>query len=435
MKLRCPRCERKLNVPDKYAGKAIRCPACNRAFNVPAPKAAVGGSASHSELDLGELAGLESQSSQMGQEELDQHEQGVAQQQTDADAAETGLRLCPSCGKKTKVKDPYVEVLCSHCWSAIPALVRGGGLGGAAIARPKAVSITGAGGFYAELASSMAYPLPAITSILTATGIAVLAALLPVVVMTGLSNLMEQSNVGTVEGVKEADLSSVQLILIGIFGLEIFFFSAVAIHAFFDVVRTTAIGTDKPPNLSFAPGNWGKSFASYLVLVFYLGALTFIVSFLALNVAVDEIIKGGNVQQVLTTAGTTFYVGMILISSLVPMNLLGLSLGNIGQALNPVRVFKSVAGTHVHYIFLVLILVVYGGMFGYGFLALIFDWFIPKVGAMVSSSSKGGIGQVALSLLAWGVVMLFFFYGTYVLARLHGLFARSFRKKLQFGTA
>ena len=65
---------------------------------------------------------------------------------------------------------------------------------------------------------------------------------------------------------------------------------------------------------------------------------------------------------------------------------------------------------------------------------LVFDWLLPQVTEMIKSAKAGNVGQVALSMLAWGVVMGVFFYGTYVVARLHGLFARTFRKNLFFGT-
>ena len=142
----------------------------------------------------------------------------------------------------------------------------------------------------------------------------------------------------------------------------------------------------------------------------------------------------GNVDGLLQKGGVAFGVGMLIVFFLVPMNLLGISLGNIGQALNPVNVFKSVIGTHAHYIFLVLILSVYGGLFGYAFFTVLFEQFLPQMEKMTSGSSEGKLLDVALPMLIWGVVMIFFFYGSYVLARLHGLFARSFRKHLLFGT-
>jgi hypothetical protein len=115
------------------------------------------------------------------------------------------------------------------------------------------------------------------------------------------------------------------------------------------------------------------------------------------------------------------------------MNLLGLGLGSVVQAVNPVRVLKSIGRTHAHYVFLVVLLAVYGILFASAFTALIFEWFIPQVGDMVSGAAEGDVLRVAVSLIAWGVVMAFYFFGTYVLARMHGVFALSFRKKLEFG--
>ena len=434
MKIRCPRCEKLLSIPEKYAGKAIRCPGCNQAFKVPALTAAVGGSGGGG-VDLEDLARLERGTSQLSEEELAAH---AAQQAGEADAeaeARSGFRTCPHCQKKTKATNLNVDLLCSHCWKPIPALGEGGGLGRKAIKQASTeVKATGKGGFYTEIGSAFAYPIPAVSSILSASGIAFLAAMLPVLIITGGSNLMEQSNVGTVEGVQEADLSSVQILLMGIFAVEIFLFSAIAIHSFFDVVRTTGVSDDQPPKLTFSPNQWGKSFLSYLILCAYYAVMTYLVSVLTLKEDLIEYITEGRVQALIEDSGAPFAVGMFIVSFFIPMNLIGISLGNIGQALNPVNVAKSVGFTHVHYIFLVLILSVYGGLFGYSFSAILFDWFIPQLKGMQESSTQGKLLDVALPLLAWGGVMTIFFYGTYVLGRLHGLFVRSFRKRLLFGT-
>ena len=421
-------------MPDKYAGKAIRCPACNRAFNVPKPTAAVG-AAGASGLDLEGLAQLEAGTMEMSDEDRAEAEGALAAQAA-AEATGEAERTCPHCNYATKVEDPYVEVLCPHCWKAIPALVRGSRVSRTRSSKYAAPGATSAGGFYTELASSVAYPVPALASLLTAAGIAFLAAVLPVAIMTGGANLMEQSQVGTEAGVQAADLSGVRLILMGIFAAEVFFFSAVATHSFFDIVRTTSIGDDKPPKLSFSPSQWGKSFASYLVLAGYFCLMTYVVAWLTIG---EDFIarlsdENVNVGDVLASGGTGFGVGMVIISMFIPMNLLGISLGNIGQALNPLNVVKSAARTHAHYVFLVLILLVYGGLFGYAFFAIVFDWFMPQISTMLDSSTEGNLTNVALPLLAWGGVMASFFYGSYILARLHGLFARTFRKQLLFGT-
>lgn len=430
MKIRCPRCKNKLSIPDKYAGKAIRCPSCNRAITVPSLKSALGGSAGQSELDLEGLAQLEARTTEMSDEERTAVESTLAAQR-ETESAATG-RVCPYCRYETKSEDPNAEILCPHCGKAIPASTKPGG--GKKQREQRIPGATGAGGFYSELATSVTYPFPALTSLLTAAGIAFGAALVPVMVMTAAANLMQQSQVGTTEGVQEADLSNVQLILIGIFGLEVFFFAAVAVHAFFDVVRTTAINDDAPPKLSFSPNQWGKSFVSYLLLSVYIAVMTYVVATLTVEGDIVGFLAAGDVNGLLQTGGTAFGVGMLIVLFLVPMNLLGISLGSIGQALNPMNVFKSVVKTHAHYVFLVLTLLVYGGLFGYAFSAVLFDWFLPQMEKMTSGSSEGNILDVAWPLNVWGVVMIFFFYGSYVLARLHGLFARSFRKQLLFGT-
>lgn len=80
MKLRCPRCQKKLAIPDKYAGKAIRCPACSRAFSVPKLTAGTGAAMEASKLDLEGLAGLERASTEMDERELAEASRIVAAQ-------------------------------------------------------------------------------------------------------------------------------------------------------------------------------------------------------------------------------------------------------------------------------------------------------------------------------------------------------------------
>jgi len=436
MKLRCPRCQHRLSVPDKYAGRAIRCPFCNRAFRVPTPKAAIHGPGNKQELDLEGLAKLEKSSSAMDAQDVADAESFI-ESEKEAEATHEKVRTCPNCHKEVPVDDPYVELLCSHCWNPIPAMIKGSGASRAirvSEAR-KPPGATGAGGFYAELVSSVVYPLSAIGSLATAAGVAVLAGLVPVAVITGGSNLMEQSAAGTIRGVQEADLSGIDVILMTIFAAEVVFFSAVALHAFLDVVRTTMVGQDKAPNLSWRPSQWGKSALAYLILGIYLVIMAYLVSLLTFDGNPMEYLAKGDVSGLASAGGTSFVVGMIIVSFGIPMNLIGISLGTISQGLHPTNVIKSIGNTHVHYAFLVVIVSVYGALFGWVFVAIVFEWFMPQVDKMIDGSQEGNLTQVALSMLAWGFVMGVFFFGTYILARLHGLFTRSFRKKLMFGVS
>ena len=435
MKIRCPRCRQKLSVPERLAGKTVRCPSCRLSLTVPTPRSAVGGALGQSDLDLEGLAQLEVHTSEMSSAELLEAEDlRRADTEEAAQSPTSSVRTCPHCHSKVTSDDPNVDILCSNCWKTIPAVTSGGGLGGSsASARRRSMAATGAGGFYGELAVSIAYPIPALASLLTAAGVAFCAALVPVAVMTTLANIMEQENVGTIKGVQKADLSGVQMLFVGIFAAEVFFFSAVAIHSFFDVVRTTSIRDDRAPNLSFSPHHWGKSFFSYLLLCVYFVVMTYLVAELTIKDDVMSFLAKGDLGGLLQSGGKAFIVGMVIVSFFVPMNLLGISLGSITQGLNPVNVVRSVANTHVHYVFLVLIVLVYGGIFGYAFTAILFEWFVPQIDTMFTGSATGNILNVAMPMLAWGVVMAFFFYGTYILARLHGLFARSFRRQLLFG--
>lgn len=381
-----------------------------------------------SKLDLESLAGLERASNEMDGDELAEAQAQVAAEKAEQAKVNPKVRVCPNCQRPTETTDPYAEILCSHCWQPIPALVKGETLAKTGRGRG------GASSFYSELASTIAYPVPALASLASAAGIAIAAALVPVAVMTGLSYIMAQGNVG-LPGVEiKADLSGIQWILVAIFGAEVLFYTAVALHVFLDTIRATVIGTQAPPAMGWSPAAWGKSVVGYLVLLGYYAVTTSIVLFITYPGDVISEIQKGEVVDVIKTAGTPFFIGMLIISLGVPMNLLGFALGTVVQAVDPVRVAKSIARTHVHYIFLVLLLSVYGILFASAFLTIVFDWFIPQIGQMVKGAEQGNILQVAMALVAWGVVMAFYFFGNYVLARLHGIFAQSFRKDLLFGT-
>ncbi|MFH1417557.1 MAG: hypothetical protein ABII12_04625 [Planctomycetota bacterium] len=432
MKLRCPRCRQKLSVPEKYAGKAVRCPACNCALQVPKLQAAIGGQVDDDGMDLGSFADLESQSTVLSRRELAKARAAEEKKRVD----EATLRTCPNCKKQVHVEDPYADLLCSHCWEPIPALIKGRSASSAVSeSRLAAKQGLGPGGFYPELATCFTYPVQALGSLITAAIVAIAAGLVPVAVMTGATRLMAQSSVGTAEGVQQGDLSGVTLVLLGIFGAQIFFFSAVATHVFLDVVRSTSIRNDRPPNLAWSPREWGNSFIAYLVFACYYALMSYLVATIAVDRDITEyLLKGsGGFKEMLTSGGPGLIVGLVLVSSVIPMSLIGIALGSVTQGLNPMNVLKSIGRTHAHYAFLVVLLSVYVVSFGAAFAAILFDWFLPQFDLMVAGSKEGDLAQVGLALLAWGAVMGFFYYGTYVLARLHGLFARAFRKGLQFG--
>jgi hypothetical protein len=252
--------------------------------------------------------------------------------------------------------------------------------------------------------------------------------------MTGLSHVMEQGTVGTPEGVQKTDLSGLAIMVLGIFGAELFFFAAVAMHMFLDVIRASAVGTERPPNLVWNPSQWGNSFVGYLVLVVYFAVMVAGLLTLTLPDGIRVLLETKDAMAVMRQAGGGLIVGLVVICFGIPMNLMGMALGTVPQAINPVRVLRSVAQTHAHYVFLVMVVSVYGVFFGGAFWTIVHDWFLPRIGGLAAGARTGDLVQVAMALATWGLVMAFYFYGTYVLARLHGLFTRSFRRELAFGT-
>jgi hypothetical protein len=220
----------------------------------------------------------------------------------------------------------------------------------------------------------------------------------------------------------------------GIFAFEVLFFSAVALHMFLDVIRATSVGTGRPPNLVWSPTQWGRSIGAFLILTIYYSAMVSLLVFLTTGKSIVFFAGSGRLTDLVNMGGSSLLVGMVVISFGIPMNIVGMSLGSVFQAVHPVRVLKSIAATIAHYIFLVVLLSTYAILFGGAFWAIVHDLFIPQIEKMSTGSIEGNILSVALGLLAWAGVMLMYFYGAYVLARLHGIFAKTFRRKLLFGT-
>jgi hypothetical protein len=276
------------------------------------------------------------------------------------------------------------------------------------------------------------YPIPALGSIMTAAGVALAAGLIPLAVVSSLTYVMEQSNYGYDQ--TKTDLSKLSLMVLGTFAFEVFFFSAVALHTFLDVIRATSIGQDKPPSLTWSPNQWGKSFAGYVALVVYYIAMICLILTILVPGGVPVLWKTLRASDILRAGGPGLIIGMVVISLGVPMNLLGMAMGNVIQAVNPSRVTKSIGRTHVHYVFLLLLAGMFGICFGAAFWSIVHDWFVPQIEKMVRGSKEGNLTLVAFGLLAWAAVMCFYFYGAYVMGRLFGSFARSFRRDLDFGT-
>jgi len=427
MKLRCPRCRQKLTVPDEYAGKAVRCPACNRAFMVPKPQAAVAVGEPDAGLDLVAMAAMESQSGT-----LDGDSSSPAVDAPSPADVDPNVRVCPHCKKQMRTQDPNADVLCSHCWEPIPGLASAAAQAAADRRRPRERG--GVLVFYSELASSLVYPFPAISSLATAVLFAIGAGLVPVALVTGVLRLIATGQVPSMAAAGAEDLSTASWVLLGIFAAEFFFFSAVAIHVFLEVVRATTKGADRPLPLVWTPSQWGRSLPAYLLLVLYYALLGYLIAELTVrsDATVTDCMRKGQLATLLSAGGKPLFVGLIVISAAIPMSLIGVALAPIFRGLSPFNGVQAIARTHAHYAFLLLLLLVFGAVFGAAFCTILFEWFLPQFDLIAMGATEKDFIQVGLAVLAWGGTVGVFFYGTYVLARLHGLFARAFRNKLAF---
>jgi len=422
MKLRCPRCQSKIAVPDGWAGRSIRCKGCNKSFRIPRPSQTIAPVKMDAGLNLEDLASLERGTHAMDEREAKEYSGQLPIPETSA--PEPAARTCPHCKKEVTLKDPYVEALCSSCWQPIPALVRAtsGEAGFSGFARPKAEI-----GFYSGLTSAFGYPFGASGSLLASVVAAVGVILLPVAGAVGVAFAVEQGKTGLAN---QAPLyfSGVQKAFVGFVLLEVLFFLAVGVHAFLDVVRTTAIGTDRPPELVWNPSQWGSSIVAYVALLAYYALFALVALWLSnrgefhFPTTMAEL-RGRLTPGVLLVAAVFTFV--------VPMHLIGIATSSIIRGLNPVNVGKSIAATHVNYVFVFLLVAVYAVMFGLAFSGVV-GWFAGVLERTSVAAGAGNVVQAAFGLLSWGAVIGFGFYGIYFLGRLHGLFARTFRKQLAF---
>src|SRR5262249_6043386 len=120
-----------------------------------------------------------------------------------------------------------------------------------------------------------------------------------------------------------------------------------------------------------------------------------------------------------------------LFTFFVPMHLIGVGTGPVGRGVNPGDVGKCVAGTHGYYLFLFVLVALYATIYGLAASAVA-KWFAGVLHKTSIAAGAGNVVEAALGLLGWGAVIGFGFYGIYLLGRLHGLFARQFRKQLAF---
>lgn len=426
MKLRCPRCQSRIVVPEEWAGRTIRCRGCNKAFRVPRPTRTIAPTRADAGLDLEDLAQRERST-----QELDPRQAAELKRAAPPPAAEPApsrptVRVCPHCQKEVTIKDPHVEVLCSNCWEPIPALVRGAEATkefAATHIRPSRQL-----DFYGGLASVFTYPFGALASLLAAMLVGIGIILLPVALYVGIARTVEQGSSGLVGAPAPAYLASLRTAVTVSFYLEIVFFAAVGVHAFLETLRTTAVGADKPPSLVWNPAQWGSSMVAYLALLLYYAVVALIGLWIAGHGRVRIPTSAEEFRALLSPE----VIGIAAVFTfVVPMHLIGIGVSTILGGLSPVFIFRSIVRTNVHYLFLFFLLATYVTLYVVAFVAVL-SWFAGVVGETGRAAGLGNIIEVAGGLVSWGAVMALGFFCTYVLGRIHGLFARTFEKQLAF---
>jgi len=430
MKVRCPRCQSAITVPNEWAGRAIRCKACNKVFTLPKPQATIAPTRTDAGLDLEDLAKRERGAAEMDAESRAGAERsGEIRPVGGAKPARAGTRFCPFCQKEVQVKDPYTDVLCSNCWETIPALEKPGPrprdeLSQSGLLRARTVRQTG---FYSGLADAFSYPAGALNSLLTSVLAGAGLVLLPSAMYIGVARAVEQGKIGPGSQQPER-LADIEYAVTGLLLVELLFFAGVAVHGFLDVVRATSGGEDKAPSLTWNPSMWRGSILAYLSLIFYYSVCLAAALWLSGEAVTRMPTSAAEVGALLTP---TLLAIVALFTFFVPMNLIGMSVGTIVSGLNPAKVIRSIVATHVNYLFLFLLVAAYATLYGLAFYHVV-GWFGGKVRELTQAAGAGDVVEMAVGLLTASVVIGFGFYGIYLLGRLHGLFARSYRRELAF---
>jgi len=430
----CPRCRQSIEVPDHWAGRQVRCQGCDRIFRLAAPETT--GESLTLPDTLDDLANLEQAHPDKHQFELVDFEGSPSTSTTAVPPAEEpaavaarGMRVCPHCGKPVRASDEYSEVICSHCQEPVPGVTatsdayatkdrRYAGRLSQRIGPP--------GGFYDGFLGAFVYPISALASIITGMGVAAIVIILPVGMLlafalgTGLNPLAG-----------DTDVSWLEPLLFAMFLAETVYFGGVGYFLLVDTLRNTALGVEKPPGLTWNLTSVGTALVGYTGLVLYYLAIG-LVLILVKNAGELRLPTRSEDVQGYFTPGFLFVFAVVTFT--IPMNVIGLASGRLIEAFDPRRIARSIARTAVHYFFLFLIvclyLGVYGGVMG-GAVGLASTAVIDAIGAYAEGGSQE-FGDVLLGLASFVLLIGVGIYFAYVMGRLLGLFAKSYRDRLAF---
>ena len=405
----CDRCEQKFKVPDDWAGRRVRCKGCNRVIKVPDPLV--------SQLDSSfNVGALKSEADGPDEEVVTEFARIPRASRKTEDEQLTVT--CPQCGHVVKVEDRYSEVLCSSCWTPIPPLEKGEEWG-----KPTASGESATTEYYDEILGVFSYPMGALGSILLGMLVAGGAILLPVGMI-----LMFVMGVALNPITPKADVSWIPLLLAAMFVFEAIYFAGMAYSAVLESARNTIVENDKPPILTWNLATVGSGIVGYVTLV-----IVYLLVFFGVNYLVSggQVVVPTSVDEVKQLMSPVSVVALALLTFTVPMVIIGLSMMPGLEGLSPGRIVRSISGTIVHYLFLFVIACFVLGIY-LGITSSVMAWAVDALMIVLRKGVDKGFAALLAGLLAWTVLIGAGFYLALMMGRLHGLFARAFRRQLAF---
>jgi len=447
MKVACPNCRSRLDVPDEWSGRVARCPRCKAPFTVPdAAKAqdqqAAGEAPSENNgIDLDALAALEPGG--LVEPVLPKDVPPPKRPKKRAKGAPPSapskpqvvrtpdgkiFRICPHCGHQIKVEEVQTEVLCGNCWKTVPALTESEEthvpegqtlIGGLARTRGRTV------GFYDGLMLAFGYPVGSLNSIAVGTLVATGIILVPTLLLMGIIGVMRLEPVyGHEIEVPEWIRPAIVITLLA----ELVYFAGVGYYALIDSIRSTLSGSEKPPELVWNLTTVTNSLISYMGFLLFYASLATAGFWLIRSEPLSLPTSLEDFQELLTPGGLVL---LAVLTFFVPMTIIGMGMGRGLQGLNPIRTVQSILGTISHYIFLYCIVLVYASLYGVA-VAVMLDYSGKSIMDLVQHGIEQGVPRVVLGVVAWGLLVGVGFYGQIVLGRILGLFARTFERHLAF---
>jgi len=208
------------------------------------------------------------------------------------------------------------------------------------------------------------------------------------------------------------------------FALEGAYFGSVAYYCLIDTIRSTVGGNEHPPPLTWNITKLGAALGGYVALIgFYLVViLVLVTAYGGVPTSLADFSVLGKPLSLAVLAIMTFSI---------PMNIIGLASTEPLDGLNPAKVGLSILRVIGHYIFMFLIVILYVGFY-VGILYAIMSWAGPAMKQAAAQGIEVGYKNLLGGIAGWAVLIGMGFYFAYMIGRILGLFARTYRERMAF---